>query len=238
VIGYTVDPLFYDIPGSYTVHWVFTDDHENTTSIDQIITVRNSEDSIPGYGYVDCNLDNDSSLNINLNNFLPEGTNENGIWTSSSNTQNLNGSIFSPYLAPTGNYDFQYLYQEDNCPQTASVTIEVNNDCFVAPACNLMVHNSFSPNNDGINETFFIENIDQISCFPTNSVEIYNRWGVLVYKTKQYDNLTRVFRGVSEGRATINESDQLPTGTYFYTIKYTDAKGKEYEDTGYLYLVL
>lgn len=238
VIGYTADPLFYDIPGSYTVHWVFTDDHENTTSIDQIITVRNSEDSIPGYGYVDCNLDNDSSLNINLNNFLPEGTNENGIWTSSSNTQNLNGSIFSPYLAPTGNYDFQYLYQEDNCPQTASVTIEVNNDCFVAPACNLVVHNSFSPNNDGINETFFIENIDQISCFPTNSVEIYNRWGVLVYKTKQYDNLTRVFRGVSEGRATINESDQLPTGTYFYTIKYTDAKGKEYEDTGYLYLVL
>lgn len=238
VTGYTDDSLFYENPGTYIVHWVFRDNDENTTLVEQTVIVKNNEDAIPGYGYVDCNLDNDLSLNINLNNFLPEGTNENGTWTSLTPTSNLNGAIFSPYMAPTGSYEFRYLYAQDDCNQSSSVTIEVNNDCFVAPACNLLVHNSFSPNNDGINETFFIENIDQINCFPTNTVEIYNRWGVLVYKTKQYDNITRVFRGISEGRATINESNQLPTGTYFYTIKYTDSKGKEFEESGYLYLVL
>ena len=187
---------------------------------------------------MDCNLDNDSSLKIDLNSYLPEGTNREGNWTSSTSTPNLDGSVFSPYQAPTGHYDFQYLYNEGNCSQTADVTIEVNNDCYVAPACNLMVHNSFSPNNDGINEVFFIENIDQINCFPTNSVEIYNRWGVLVFKINQYDNLNRAFRGISEGRATLNESEQLPTGTYYYIIKYADEKSNVKEQVGYVYLVL
>ena len=85
---------------------------------------------------------------------------------------------------------------------------------------------------------FFIENIDQITCFPKNSVEIYNRWGVLVFKTNQYDNVNRVFRGISEGRATLNESNQLPTGTYYYIIKYTDENRNEKEEVGYVYLVM
>lgn len=238
ITGFTSDPLFYDVPGEYVVHWSFADANNNITVLNQNVVIRNSDASIPGYGYVDCNLDNDISLNVNLNSFLPEGTNNQGIWTSSISTPHLSGSVFSPYLAPTGYYDFQYLFEQDDCYQSASVTIEVSNNCFVAPACTLKVHNSFSPNNDGTNELFVIENIDQISCFPTNSVEIYNRWGVLVYKTKQYDNITRVFRGISEGRATINETDKLPTGTYFYSIKYTDTKGIEHEESGYLYLVL
>jgi hypothetical protein len=68
-----------------------------------------------------------------------------------------------------------------------------------------------------------------------NSVEIYNRWGVLVYETKNYDNSTRKFEGVSEGRTTINKSDDLPTGTYFYIIQWTDGTQKINKD-GYLYL--
>jgi gliding motility-associated-like protein len=238
VTGYTEDSLEYSIPGEYTIHWRFTDESNNSSYVDQRILLRNSEDAVPGYGYVDCNLDNDASLNIDLNSFLPEGTNRAGNWSSSNSTPNLDGSVFSPYQAPTGHYDFQYLYNEGNCNQTANVTIEVNNDCYVAPACNLLVHNSFSPNNDGINEVFFIENIDQINCFPTNSVEIYNRWGVLVFKINQYDNLNRVFRGISEGRATLNESQQLPTGTYYYIIKYEDGNSNSKEQVGYVYLVM
>lgn len=238
VTGSTDDPLYYSIPGEYTIHWRFTDENNNSSNVNQKILLRNSESSIPGYGYVDCNLDNDASLDIDLNSFLPEGTNRAGNWSSSNETPNLDGSVFSPYQAPTGNYDFQYLYSEENCNQTANVTIEVNNDCYVAPACNLMVHNSFSPNDDGINEMFFIENIDQINCFPTNTVEIYNRWGVLVFKANQYDNFNRAFRGISEGRATLNESEKLPTGTYYYIIKYTDEKSHFKEQAGYVYLVI
>ncbi|KAB1153510.1 T9SS type B sorting domain-containing protein, partial [Flavobacterium luteum] len=50
------------------------------------------------------------------------------------------------------------------------------------------------------------------------------------------DNSTRVFRGISEGRATVNKSAELPTGTYFYIIQYTDGKGETFKKDGYLYL--
>ncbi len=238
VLGTTNDSLFYDAPGNYIIHWAFTDESGNQTTALQNVLIKSAEDIELGYGYADCNLDNDDSLNINLNSYLPEGMGLDGTWTSNLTTPNLTGAIFRPYQAPTGNYEFEYIHSDINCTQTVEVVIEVNNDCFVAPACNLLVHNAFSPNNDGVNDTFFIENIDQIFCFPTNSVEIYNRWGVLVYKTKQYDNVTRVFKGISEGRATINESEQLPTGTYYYVINYTDDKGNTLDKVGYLYMVM
>ncbi|WP_298224757.1 gliding motility-associated C-terminal domain-containing protein [Flavobacterium sp.] len=236
VCGSTSDALHYDTPGNYRVHWTFTDESGNQTPAVQNVEIKSAEGIEPGYGYADCNLDNDNSLNIDLNTYLPEGMSADGIWTSEVSIPNLNGSVFSPYQAPTGSYNFKYIHSEEHCSQTLEVFIDVANDCFVAPACSLTIHNAFSPNNDGVNEVFVIENIDQIFCFPTNSVEIFNRWGVLVYKTKQYDNKTRVFKGISEARATLNESDELPTGTYFYVINYTDDKGNALEQSGYLYL--
>lgn len=234
----THDALNYYEVGSYILHWTFTDESGNQTTAQQNVTVKSAEETEPSYGYINCNLDNDFSLNIDLNSYLPEDIDADGAWSSVLPTPNLNGSVFSPYQAPTGNYEFEYIREKSNCYQTLKVVITVNDDCFVAPACNLLVHNAFSPNNDGVNDFFFIENIDQTFCFPTNSVEIYNRWGVLVYKTKQYDNVTSVFRGISEGRLTINESEQLPTGTYYYMINYTDDKGNIHDKVGYVYLSL
>ena len=87
-----------------------------------------------------------------------------------------------------------------------------------------------------MNDVFEIENIADTTCFPTNSVEIYNRWGVLVYETNMYDNNSRAFRGYSEGRVTVDKGSQLPTGTYFYIIHYVTAQGKNINKDGYLYL--
>ncbi|UQD57119.1 gliding motility-associated C-terminal domain-containing protein [Flavobacterium sp. K5-23] len=102
------------------------------------------------------------------------------------------------------------------------------------------VHNAFSPNGDGMNETFIIDNIDDILCYPENTVEIYNRWGVLVFETSGYDNVNKVFRGYSEGRTTISQSSGLPTGTYYYILNYTSITGTDQiqanKKDGYLYL--
>ena len=70
----------------------------------------------------------------------------------------------------------------------------------------------------------------------TNKVEIYNRWGVLVYETEQYDNASRRFEGISEGRATVDKSAELPTGTYFYILQYTTSDGDTISESKYLYL--
>lgn len=96
----------------------------------------------------------------------------------------------------------------------------------------VIVYNAVSPNGDGINDTFLIEGINQ---FPDNSVEIYNRWGVKVYDAKSYNESDNMFRGYSDGRTTVNRGDKLPTGTYFYILRYNNGKtGKE--KSGYLYI--
>ena len=104
----------------------------------------------------------------------------------------------------------------------------------------ITVHNAFSPNGDGINELFIIDNIDDLLCYPDNTVEIYNRWGVLVFETTKYNNQTNAFDGYSRGRATINQSEGLPTGTYYYILNYESFDGtgniQINKKDGFLYL--
>lgn len=89
-----------------------------------------------------------------------------------------------------------------------------------------------TPDGDGINDVFSIKNIEQ---FPNNTVEIYNRWGVKVYTTTGYDNQSNVFAGISNGRVTINASENLPAGVYFYIINYND-DSRTLSKSGYLYI--
>jgi len=96
----------------------------------------------------------------------------------------------------------------------------------------LVVYNGISNNSDGTNDYFFIKGIDNLA---NNNVKIFNRWGVKVYETDNYDSVGNVFRGISNGRATINKSEKLPTGTYFYVVSY-DYSGKRVNKSGYLYL--
>ena len=102
----------------------------------------------------------------------------------------------------------------------------------------LVVHNAFSPNGDEKNPVFIIDNITD-DCYINNTVEIYNRWGVLVFETKNYNNTTNVFDGTSRGRTTVNQSEGLPTGTYFYILNYTSSTNdsiQTFKKDGYLYL--
>ncbi|MNK37202.1 hypothetical protein D3C87_557620 [compost metagenome] len=101
----------------------------------------------------------------------------------------------------------------------------------------IVIYNGVTPDGDGDNDYFII---DHIKDFPKNSVDIYNRWGVKVFETKGYDSNGNVFRGFSDGRSTITNSKILPTGTYFYIIKYDYEKPgiptRTITKTGYLYL--
>jgi gliding motility-associated-like protein len=186
----------------------------------------------------DCN--NDAEIKFDLNTFLPTGTPLTGSWSTGNSSANggLVGSEFSPYQIEVGTYLFSYDFIDaGGCAVKVDLNMTVDDECAVLPTCSpLLVYNAFSPNGDGVNELFIIEQIDQITCYPTNTVEIYNRWGILVYDTKQYDNENRVFKGISEGRATVAKGEDLPTGTYFYVIEYTDSDGNNKRKEGYLFL--
>uniref|UniRef100_UPI0026283BE8 T9SS type B sorting domain-containing protein n=1 Tax=uncultured Lacinutrix sp. TaxID=574032 RepID=UPI0026283BE8 len=96
----------------------------------------------------------------------------------------------------------------------------------------LEVFQAVTPNGDNDNDVFIIKNIE---LFPENTVEIYNRWGVIVYETEGYGQNGKYFKGESNGRVTIKQGEQLPVGTYFYIVKYK--KGDEAKSkAGYLYI--
>ena len=109
--------------------------------------------------------------------------------------------------------------------------LEVNNHSVSEDE--LEIFNLVTPNGDGDNDVFVIRNIE---LYPNNSVEIYNRWGILVYDERGYDNNLKSFKGISEGRNTVNKNELLPDGTYFYILKFTDEENKNHDRSGYLYL--
>ena len=58
----------------------------------------------------------------------------------------------------------------------------------------------------------------------------------MVYETNSYGQNGNYFRGFSEGRVTIQQSSELPVGTYFYIVKYINNQGEARERSGYLYI--
>lgn len=95
------------------------------------------------------------------------------------------------------------------------------------------VFNLITPNDDGINERFYISGIDPSIDV---SVKIYNRWDILVYEQSSYGKNGAYFTGYSEGRSTVSKGKPLPSGTYYYQVSYEDTNGKEQTLTGYLYI--
>ncbi|MFC2148588.1 gliding motility-associated C-terminal domain-containing protein [Bacteroidota bacterium] len=84
-----------------------------------------------------------------------------------------------------------------------------------------------TPNGDGQNDVLTIEGIENS---PSNSLQIFNRYGVLVY-TK--DNYRGDFNGYSNMENAIQKDSGLETGIYFYIITLNDLRRKH---QGYLYI--
>jgi gliding motility-associated-like protein len=223
-------------PSSYTIirEWTVSDLCGNSNIFTQTINVT-IQDFLIQTSHETCNGDLST---INLNDLIPVNYQGLGTWIDVNSSGGLHGNndgIFSPFGIPIGSYMLEYQIDNPACPRKMQVTISISNDCIVLDCGNIIVHNAFSPNGDGLNEVFTIENIDDLICYPSNRIEIYNRWGILVYEADGYDNNSKAFRGISDGRATVNQSDELPTGTYFYLLQYI-SDGKTYKKDGYLYL--
>jgi gliding motility-associated-like protein len=72
-----------------------------------------------------------------------------------------------------GNYSVQ-ISDSKNCTKTFSYTVK-ELECFIRP------ETFFTPNDDGINDTWYIENAQY---FPNAHLIIFNRWGTKVYEHK------------------------------------------------------
>lgn len=71
--------------------------------------------------------------------------------------------------------------------------------------------NTFSPNGDGVNDDWFFEGLDD---FPKNTVEIYNRWGNIVWNKNSAKN--------GDWKGQNSKGEELPSGPYYYLINLND----------------
>lgn len=78
--------------------------------------------------------------------------------------------------------------------------------------CDIVIPEAFTPNGDGYNDVFYIENLE---AYPNTRVIIFNRWGAELYVSDDYPNN---WDGRSENQFNVG-GNIVPEGTYFYLIE-------------------
>ncbi|MBN2668431.1 MAG: gliding motility-associated C-terminal domain-containing protein [Bacteroidales bacterium] len=150
-----------------------------------------------------------------------------GVVTNESKTDAYDGSISIMMEGGTVPYSFNWgtngLTQDlmsinsgvynltvidyNNCSATASYTLEANKE-IITPM------DVFTPNADGVNDYWTIENIDK---FPDCTIKIFNEWGNLVFESIGY---AEVWDGTSNGK-------ELPAAVYYYVIDLKDGNNAQ-----------
>jgi gliding motility-associated-like protein len=117
------------------------------------------------------------------------------------------------------------LVSQSGCEGTTRLEVTVD----LTICDDILIPDGFSPNNDGINDTFEIKNLPIV--YPNFKLEIFNRYGNLLYtgnkNTPNWDGTT------SEKSLRIG-SNLLPTGVYFYILYFNDGVRKPVQGRVYL----
>jgi gliding motility-associated-like protein len=134
-------------------------------------------------------------------------------------------TIFNTYLWQDGSTNYYYDVLDSGlyyltvsfggvCTTTDSIYIQTDS-CIIHQSPNV-----FTPNGDGMNDLFVIENLEY---FPNSRLEIFNRWGNLVYSSEDYQNNW--------------DGGNQKTGTYYYIFYPNDPSGKSKIQKGFITLI-
>ncbi len=109
-------------------------------------------------------------------------------------------TISKPFVSPEQTTTYYLAGTIGNCTITDFCEVVVKNA--------LTIPNTFTPNGDGINDTWEILGIEK---YPDCLIQVFNRWGQLVFQTTGY-NETKRWDGTS------SSGKPLAPKTYFYVI--------------------
>ena len=157
------------------------------------------------------------------------------------------GNVIVPTHTSGGTYTLNYELCIENLTICDATTVEVivpdnstppappkpQEDETATPTNILIPYNAISLNDDNKNDYFLIEGIEK---YPDNMVHIYNKEGLKVFEVTGYDNKNQSFKGFTQGEVAVKKSLELPVGTYFYFIEYTDENHQLQRKKGWLYL--
>ncbi len=182
-----------DLPaGNYTV--TVTDSYGCIRTRTVIITEPQAVSVEASITDASCPDSNDGSINITISGGT---TPYDIIWSDGVTAQNRSGLASGTYSV--------IVTDKNNC--TGSVIAEVESNlsfnCLVIPQI-------ITPNNDGFNDEWRIKNID---LYPDAEVRVFNRWGKLVFGTKNLSD--NPWDGRTDGKL-------VPTDSYHYILYLND----------------
>lgn len=120
-----------------------------------------------------------------------------------------------------GNHSIQVFFVSDDGCYSDPVTFDVN--LVECPKSNIWFPNSFTPNSDGYNNSWFpvFRNITSID------IKIFNRWGELLYRT---NDLNGVWNGCYQNQL-------CEIGVYVFLATWTAIEGDTKTKAGHITLV-
>ena len=159
---------------------------------------------------VDYEVCPDATVPIEIS-LIPNGYTEVDVtvqWTLDTGVIPNQTGLTLPVLVE-GIYEATITFNATECSYVVSETVIELESC--------VIPQGISPNNDGLNDSF------DVSSYDVSRLEIFNRNGTLVYSKSNYSN---------EWFGQTNDGDELPVGTYFYSMIYQGGK----EKTGWVYI--
>lgn len=112
-----------------------------------------------------------------------------------------------------------YFISNSGCEDTISYIVNVK----LCEDVSLFIPNSFTPNDDGLNDIFQVKGIN----FEKFDISIFNRWGELIYQTN--DPLSG-WNGKYKG-------SECQQDVYVYLIRYYNLKSRVFQKVGHITLI-
>ena len=179
---------------------VYKKPHAQFTTFPEIVTVLNSTVQFN-------NISQDNILNF---------------WYFGDGDSSLVESPFHEYPSFHGNYTVSLIVEsQEGCLDTAIETLTVNDVyTFWSPTI-------FSPDNDGLNDVFFVTGygIDSSDFH----LYVYDRWGEIIFETDKFDIYTHRSEQW-DGKTKSQKTAQ--NGTYSWLCIFNDILGKSHQETG------
>lgn len=185
------DPLLAG-PGTHTIKYKLTSGADCIDEYSQDIKVMPLPEINAGPDLVVLVAGKEKQFNAKASGFALEYK-----WTPAAGLSR--DDILNPMVKPDQDTEYTLSVKSgDGCVVTDRVKVKVLDD--------ITIPNAFSPNGDGINDLWNLENIDS---YPGATVEVFNRYGERVFSSQGYE---RPFDGTFSGKA-------LPVGAYYYLIR-------------------